>query len=92
MTYLFLGEHEYRDAQNNLLGEFRSYDLAVGASYGFKVGKNLSLGTGLRLIYSSLANVSVGAQDTNPGISAGFDLAALYKTPAFSLGNVTTAL
>ena len=89
VTYLFLGEHEYRDAQNNLLGEFRSYDLAVGVSYGFKVGKNLSLGTGLRLIYSSLANVTVGAQDTNPGVSAGFDVGALYKTSPFGLGGAT---
>ena len=53
LTYLFLGEHEYRDAQNNLLGEFRSYDLAAGVSYGFKVGKHLSIGTGVRVIYSS---------------------------------------
>ena len=90
LTYLFLGEHEYRDAQNNLLGEFRSYDLAAGVSYGFKVGRHLSLGTGLRLIYSSLANVTVGAQDTNPGVSAGFDLAALYKTSPFSLGSIQT--
>ena len=90
LTYLFLGEHEYRDAQNNLLGDFRSYDLSVGVSYGFKVGQHLSLGTGLRLIYSSLANVSVGAQDTNPGVSAGFDLAMLYKTAPFSLGSIQT--
>ena len=90
LTYLFLGEHEYRDAQNNLLGEFRSYDLAAGVSYGFKVGKHLSIGTGVRVIYSSLANVSVGAQDTNPGVSAGFDLAMLYKTSPFSLGSIQT--
>ncbi len=89
LTYLFLGEHEYRDAQNNLLGEFKSYDLAAGVSYGFKVGKNLSVGTGLRLIYSSLASVEVGAQDTNPGVSAGFDVAALYKTSPFGLGGTT---
>ncbi len=90
LTYLFLGEHEYRDAQNNLLGEFRSYDLAAGISYGFKVGQHLSVGTGLRVIYSSLANVTVGAQDTNPGVSAGFDVAALYKTSPFSLGSIQT--
>jgi len=90
VTYLFLGEHEYRDAQNNLLGNFRSYDLAAGLSYAVKASKNLSLGTGIRLIYSSLANVSVGAQDTNPGISTGFDLAGLYKTSPFSLGSIQT--
>ncbi|MFQ5570966.1 MAG: type IX secretion system outer membrane channel protein PorV [Rhodothermales bacterium] len=86
VTYLFLGEHEYRDAQNNLLGDFKSYDLAVGVSYGFKVSEHFSLGTGLRLIYSNLARVNVGAQETNPGVSAGFDFAGLFKTSPFSLG------
>ncbi|MDX1546024.1 MAG: PorV/PorQ family protein, partial [Rhodothermales bacterium] len=90
VTYLFLGEHEYRDAQNNPLGEFRSYDVALGASYGFNVTERFALGTGLRLIYSNLANVKVGAQDTNPGVSAGFDLAGLYRTAPFQLGNVAT--
>ena len=86
LTYLFLGEHEYRDAQNNLLGDFRSYDLAAGLSYGFKLGKRLAVGTGMRLIYSSLATVSVGAQKTNPGISVGVDLGMLYRTREFNLG------
>ena len=86
LTYLYLGEHEHRDAQNNSLGKFRSYDLAAGLSWGFSPYKNLSLGTGVRLIYSSLANVKVGAQETNPGVSVGVDLGALYKMPEFWLG------
>jgi hypothetical protein len=90
VTYLFLGEHECRDAQNNPCGSFKSYDLATGLSYGFNVTDNLALGTGLRVIYSSLAQVDVGAQETNPGVTAGFDLAALYRSPSFSLGNVDT--
>lgn len=90
LTYLFLGEHEYRDAQNNLLGDFRSYDLAAGLSYGFKVGRNLSVGTGVRLIYSNLANVQVGLQETNPGISVGVDLGVLYRTQKFFLGTSDT--
>lgn len=89
VTFLNLGTHEYRDAQNNPLGEFRSYDLAVGASYGFKVSERFSLGTGIRIIYSNLArNVTVGSQETNPGVSAGFDFAGLYKTPMFKMGNI----
>jgi len=86
VTYLHLGEHEHRDAQNNYLGTFRSYDLATGLSWGFKASKNLSLGLGTRLIYSSLANVKVGAQETNPGVSMGVDVGALYKVPEFWLG------
>ena len=87
LTYLHLGTHEYRDAQNNDLGDFRSYDLAAGASYGFKVSRSLSVGTGLRLIYSSLANVQVGTQQTNPGVSVGLDLGVLYRTRNFDLGS-----
>lgn len=91
VTYLFLGEHEGRDAQNNPTGEFRSYDLAVGGSYATKLSDQLSVGTSLRLIYSNLApNQQVGAQETKAGVSAGFDLAALYKTRPFSLGNIGT--
>ncbi len=86
LTYLNLGEHEYRDAQNNDLGKFRSYDLAAGLSWGFKATDRLSVGTGARLIYSSLANVAVGTQKTNPGVSIGIDLGALYKLPKFWLG------
>ena len=91
VTYLNLGEHEHRDALNNPLGTFRSYDFSIGVSWGFKASKNLSLGTGLRWIQSNLAgNVQVGAQQTQPGTSVGVDLAMLYKAPAFSLGGTTT--
>ena len=83
LTYLFLGEHEARDASNNLLGEFRSFDLVVG----FKVGQNLGLGTSVRFIYSNLApGQIVGAQETKAGVATAFDLAALYKIPTIGLG------
>lgn len=88
LTYLFLGEHEGRDAQNNPTGNFKSYDLAAGASFGTNVLENLSLGTGIRLIYSNLApGQTVGAQETRAGVTVGFDLAALYSAPRFHAGN-----
>ncbi len=88
VTFLNLGEHEHRDEINTPLGTFRSYDLSVGVSYGFKLTKNLSLGTGVRWIRSNLASVSVGAQETRPGVSVGVDIAALYKFPEFYLGTI----
>ena len=88
VTFLNLGEHEHRDEINTPLGTFRSYDLSVGVSYGFKVTENLSLGTGVRWIRSNLASVSVGAQQSRPGVSVGVDIAALYKFPEFYLGTV----
>ncbi len=88
ITFLNLGEHEHRDELNNPLGTFRSYDLSVGVSYGFKATKHLSLGTGVRWIRSNLASVDVGAQESQPGVSVGVDIAALYKFPSFLLGSV----
>ena len=88
LTYLFLGEHEGRDAQNNPTGDFKSYDLAAGASYGTNVSKNLALGTGIRMIYSNLApGQTVGAQETRAGVTIGFDIAGLYSVPRFQAGN-----
>ena len=89
ITYLNLGEHECRDEGNNPCGTFRSYDLAVGGSYGFKVSEKFALGSGLRLIYSNLApGQLVGTQETKAGVSVGFDLAGLFKTAPFSAGGV----
>lgn len=86
VTFLNLGEHEHRDELNRDLGTFRSYDMSVGISYGFKVSRNFSLGTGVRWIRSNLASVSVGAQESHPGVSVGIDIAALYKSSPFLLG------
>ncbi len=92
-TYLFLGEQESRDAQNNLTGQFRAYDLAVGLSYGFQVSERFALGTGLRLIYSNLGSGQrVGAQQTRAGLAVGFDLGGLYRSSAFDLGGVSTSV
>ena len=89
VTYLNLGEHEARDEQNNPLGTFRSYDLAVGGSYGFKISNKLGFGTGLRFIYSNLApGQLVGTQETKAGVSVGFDLAGLFKTGHFNMGGI----
>ena len=91
ITYLNLGENTHTDETGLELDKFRSYDLAVGASYGFNVSNNLALGLGLRLIYSNLAGgVSVGEQETQAGVSAGADFGALYRSSTFSLGGVDT--
>jgi hypothetical protein len=88
-----LGEHECRDEQNISCGEFRSYDLAVGGSYGFQVSQRFALGTGVRFIYSNLApGQTVGTQDTKAGVSVGIDFAGLYKTNYFKMGSINSQL
>ncbi|MEQ9104047.1 MAG: type IX secretion system outer membrane channel protein PorV [Rhodothermales bacterium] len=87
LTYLFLGENDGRDEQNNPTGTFRSYDLATGLSYGVKLNERFGVGSSLRFIYSNLApGQTVGAQQTKAGISTAFDLAALYRSRPFSMG------
>ncbi|MFW5972833.1 MAG: type IX secretion system outer membrane channel protein PorV [Bacteroidota bacterium] len=92
VTFLNLGEHERTDASGNRLGTFRSYDLAVGGSYATQLTDEIALGGGLRMIYSNLAQGEVGTQKINPGISAAFDLGALYRSAPFALGNVETTV
>jgi len=79
VTFLNLGEQEWRDDQNVLLGTFRSYDLAVGVSAARNITDNLALGLGTRFIYSNLSGgVSIDDTQTKAGMSLGVDLGALY--------------
>lgn len=83
ITYLNLGEQQRTSSEGQTLGRFNSYELAAGVSYGFNINKNWSLGSGVRFIYSSLADGQVGGQKINPGSSIGVDLAAMYKSNQF---------
>ena len=92
VTLLNMGEHEWRDENNNPLGTFRSYDVAVGVSYGYPISERLALGLGLRYIYSNLASgIQVEGRETKAGKSFGMDLGLLYRTAPFSLGGQTKA-
>lgn len=83
ITYLNLGEQIRTDETGQRINRFNSYELATGISYGVKINKNWSLGTGVRFIYSSLADGSVSGQNINPGSSVGVDIAGLYKSDPF---------
>lgn len=92
VTFLWLGEQEYRDDNNVKIGDFRSFELATGVSLGVELSERLALGTGARLIYSNLTGgVAVGGaagQETKAGVSVGVDLAALYTFAPVELGGV----
>jgi hypothetical protein len=80
ITFLNLGEQQRTDEIGNNLGTFKSYDLAVGASYGRELTPTLSLGTGARLIYSNLSGgATVGGEETKAGVSMGLDLGVLWR-------------
>jgi hypothetical protein len=92
VTFLNLGEQEWRDESNVPLGTFRSYELAVGASFGRSMTQNLDLGAGLRFIYSNLTGgVDVGGAggtETKAGTSLGVDLGARYTFNPFDAGGL----
>ncbi|TVQ03797.1 MAG: hypothetical protein EA359_08435 [Balneolaceae bacterium] len=87
ITFLNLGEQTRTDETGLELGRFNSFEISAGLSYGFRLSDNFALGTGIRYIYSSLADGSVSGQQINPGSSIGVDLAALYKTNPFTVAN-----
>lgn len=89
ITYLNLGEQQRTSLQNPTgegLGRFNSYEFAGGISYGYQIDQNWSVGTGLRFIHSSLADVELeGGEKVEPGSSVGFDLAGMYRSDVFEL-------
>lgn len=84
ITYLNLGEQVRTNETGIEQGRFNSYEFAGGISYGLQLDENWSLGTGVRFIYSSLAEGQVGQQKINPGSSIGVDLATMYKSDPFN--------
>ncbi|WP_445664608.1 type IX secretion system outer membrane channel protein PorV [Fodinibius sp. AD559] len=90
ITYLNLGEQQRVDRDGLNQGRFNSYELAIGLAYGLQLNKNWSVGTGLRFIYSSLADsyANPNLPQINPGSSFGVDLSAMYKSNNFKfIGN-----
>lgn len=92
VTFLNLGEQTRTDETGLELGRFNSFEISAGLSYGFRLSDNFALGTGLRYIYSSLADGSVSGQEISPGSSVGLDLAGLYKTDPFLVANRQASL
>ncbi len=85
--YLTLGEQEHMSEENQSLGTFDSFQLALGASYGTQITDNLSVGSTLKFIYLKLtnSNIQVGAQSTDgTGTSVAIDLGVLYNPNWFN--------
>lgn len=90
LTYFDLGTQTATDELGESLGDFSSYEFALGVSYGKEITENLSLGLGTRLIYSNLTGgLDVNDASTSAGVSAGVDLGVLYEGPELGLGKST---
>ena len=90
-TYFNLGEQQWTDERGTPLGEFRSFELAAGLSYGVELGAGLSVGTGGRVIYSNLTGGQGVGPDETPtqaGLSFGADVGLLYEAPQIDAGGI----
>jgi len=55
-TYLNLGSQTATDAVGNERGRFGNYEMAAGLSYGYKINRNWSVGSGIRYIRSDIGS------------------------------------
>ena len=92
LSYFDLGTQVATDEQGNSLGNFSSYEFALGASYGYPVTDKFSVGTGARLIYSNLTGglELTDQTQTSAGVSFGVDLGLKYELPDLGLGQSAT--
>lgn len=91
LTYFNLGQQTRTNSEGEELGNFRSYEIAAGVSYGVEVVNNLSVGVGTRFVYSSLTgNSEVAGTGTFPGKTFGVDLGAIYEAPTLPLARGAT--
>lgn len=88
IALLNLGEQTRTDERGNIQGQFRSYDLAVGAAYGADIGDNVAAGVGLKFIRSNLADRGAGIErGKGVGNSFAADLGLLWRiTPHLNFG------
>lgn len=89
ITYLNLGDIEVRNDAGLQLNVERSYEVAIGASYGRKISERFGVGGSTRFIYSKLSPDTEEVEDGQASTVA-VDLASLYRTAPFELAGTPT--
>ena len=80
LRYFSLGNIQFTDFNGMSLGSNRPNEFEIAGAYARKLSDNLALGVSLKFIYSSLANGQYNGFDIRPGIAAGADISATYKS------------
>ena len=86
IIYLTTGRTDVRNEEGTYIGEYTTFDIAVGLNYGFKLNSKTGLGLGWKLIYSFLVPdwvwermPGLGIEQGGTGITYAFDTGVLYK-------------
>ena len=85
VIYLTTGKTPVYNDDGVYLGEYTTFDLAVGLNYGFKLRPNLGIGLGWKFIYSFLVPnwvfermPELGIDQGGTGITYAFDAGTIY--------------
>ncbi len=80
VTYFNLGQFTRTDANDNTLGTWHAYEIALTLGYGTEISDGLALGANFRFIRSDLAPFGA-ANEQGSGIASdvSFDLGLLYR-------------
>ena len=79
LRYFSAGDIEFRDAQNNKIGDFNPNEWAIDATYSRMLGDYLSGAVAGRFIYSDLTQGQ--ADYAQPGMSVAADVSVYYQRP-----------
>ena len=84
LVFMNYGEITRMSENGVFLGTFTAYELAATGAYGSQVTENLSMGVGVKFVYSHLSPLGAG-QEQGSGIASVFavDIGTLYKVRAF---------
>jgi hypothetical protein len=86
IIYLTTGKTQVTNSEGTYLGEYTTFDIAVGLNYGFTLTPRLGLGLGWKVIYSYLVPnwvfekmPELGIEQGGTGLTYAFDAGVLYK-------------
>lgn len=80
LRYFSLGNIQFTDFNGMSLGSNRPNEFEIAGAYSRQLSENFALGVSLKFIYSRLANGTYNGFDIRPGIAAGADISATYKS------------
>jgi hypothetical protein len=94
LQYLSYGQFEERDEFNQELGEFNAGEYLLNLGAGRQIDSLFSLGANLKMVYSSLANVTSSALAVDVGghytsRNKDFTMGLVIRNAGFQLGSYT---